>query len=174
MFHTKTSQTHDYTYTNYITVMKTLGLERSCGTSKKFRVPTWYVPENKGVPDRNIGVPPVRKYANYRTLRGEFCGQTLLMNGICWCCKQRVRYRVTGAWIFFLYNYIYKQRKISGLPWQLRYWLLCKWRHQLQLSLSGVFRILMDPTASFKTEYILGLYLQFNQKGRTVYWAFNC
>jgi hypothetical protein len=24
--------------------------------------------ENKEVPERNIGVPPVRKYANYRTL----------------------------------------------------------------------------------------------------------
>jgi hypothetical protein len=84
MFHATTSQTHDYTtYTNYITVMKTLGLERSCGTSKKFRVPTRYVPENKGVPDRNIGVPPVRKYENYRTLRGEVCRQTLLLNGIC-------------------------------------------------------------------------------------------
>ena len=35
----------------------------------EFRVPTWYVAENKEVPDRNIGVPPVRKYANYRTLR---------------------------------------------------------------------------------------------------------
>jgi hypothetical protein len=31
-------------------------------------VPTWYVAENKEVPDRNIGVPPVRKYANYPTL----------------------------------------------------------------------------------------------------------
>jgi hypothetical protein len=30
--------------------------------------PTWYVAENKEVPDNNIGVPPVRKYANYRTL----------------------------------------------------------------------------------------------------------
>jgi hypothetical protein len=27
-----------------------------------------YVAENKEVPDSNIGVPPVRKYANYRTL----------------------------------------------------------------------------------------------------------
>jgi hypothetical protein len=27
---------------------------------------TWYLVE---VPDRNIGVPPVRKYANYRTLQ---------------------------------------------------------------------------------------------------------
>jgi hypothetical protein len=26
------------------------------------------VAENKEVPDSNIGVPPVRKYANYRTL----------------------------------------------------------------------------------------------------------
>jgi hypothetical protein len=33
------------------------------------RVPTWYVVENKEVPGRNIiGVPPVRKYANYRIL----------------------------------------------------------------------------------------------------------
>jgi hypothetical protein len=35
------------------------------------RVPrtyTWYVAENKEVPDSNIGVPLVRKYANYRTL----------------------------------------------------------------------------------------------------------
>ena len=35
---------------------------------------TWYLPtrtyvaENKEVPDSNIGVPPVRKYANYRSL----------------------------------------------------------------------------------------------------------
>jgi hypothetical protein len=29
------------------------------------RVPRTYVVEKKGVPDRNIGVPPVRKYANY-------------------------------------------------------------------------------------------------------------
>jgi hypothetical protein len=29
---------------------------------------TWYSIENKEIPDRNIGVPPVRKYANYRTL----------------------------------------------------------------------------------------------------------
>ena len=28
----------------------------------------WYLTENKEVPDRNIGVPPVRKYANYRTM----------------------------------------------------------------------------------------------------------
>ena len=28
-----------------------------------------YVAENKEIPDRNIGVPQVRKYANYRTLR---------------------------------------------------------------------------------------------------------
>jgi hypothetical protein len=27
-----------------------------------------YMAENKEVPDSNIGVPPVRKYANYRTL----------------------------------------------------------------------------------------------------------
>jgi hypothetical protein len=32
------------------------------------RVPRTYVTENKEVPDRNIGVPPVRKYANYRIL----------------------------------------------------------------------------------------------------------
>jgi hypothetical protein len=31
---------------------------------------TWYVAENKEVPDCNIGVPPVRKYASYHTLRG--------------------------------------------------------------------------------------------------------
>jgi hypothetical protein len=31
------------------------------------RVPRTYVVENKEVPDSNIGVPPVRKYANYRT-----------------------------------------------------------------------------------------------------------
>jgi hypothetical protein len=31
----------------------------------------WYVAENKEVPDSNIGVPPVRKYANYRTLNKE-------------------------------------------------------------------------------------------------------
>jgi hypothetical protein len=35
--------------------------------SKEFRVSTWYVAEDKEVPDSNIGVPPVRKYANYRT-----------------------------------------------------------------------------------------------------------
>jgi hypothetical protein len=29
----------------------------------------WYLVENKEVPDRNIGVPPVRKYAIY--LRAE-------------------------------------------------------------------------------------------------------
>jgi hypothetical protein len=36
------------------------------------RAPRTYVvhaAENKEVPDRNIGVPPVRKYANYRTLK---------------------------------------------------------------------------------------------------------
>jgi hypothetical protein len=27
-----------------------------------------YLAENKEIPDRNIGVPPVHKYANYRTL----------------------------------------------------------------------------------------------------------
>jgi hypothetical protein len=27
-----------------------------------------YMAENREVPNRNIGVPPVRKYANYRTL----------------------------------------------------------------------------------------------------------
>ena len=32
------------------------------------RVPRTYVAENKEVPDSNIGVPLVRKYANYRTL----------------------------------------------------------------------------------------------------------
>ena len=32
------------------------------------RVSRTYMVENKGVSDRNIGVPPVRKYANYRTL----------------------------------------------------------------------------------------------------------
>jgi hypothetical protein len=31
-------------------------------------LPRWYVAENKEVPDSNIGVPPVRKCANYRTL----------------------------------------------------------------------------------------------------------
>ena len=41
--------------------------------SKSWRVYlqyTWYVVENKEVPDRNIDVhvPPVRKYADYRTL----------------------------------------------------------------------------------------------------------
>jgi hypothetical protein len=34
------------------------------------------VAENKEVPDSNIGVPPVRKYANYRTLHGN---QTLVI-----------------------------------------------------------------------------------------------
>ena len=36
----------------------------------EFRVPRWDLIKNKEVhvPDRNIGVPPVRKYANYRTL----------------------------------------------------------------------------------------------------------
>ena len=33
-----------------------------------FRVPTWYLPKNKEVPDHKFGVPPVRWYANYRTL----------------------------------------------------------------------------------------------------------
>ena len=33
----------------------------------RVRVPTWYVAENK-VSDHDIGVPPLRKYANYRTL----------------------------------------------------------------------------------------------------------
>jgi hypothetical protein len=61
MFHAKTSQTH-------------LGLEKVMWYQQKIstqiaRVPrTWYVAENKEVPDSNIGVPPVRKYANYRTL----------------------------------------------------------------------------------------------------------
>jgi hypothetical protein len=32
------------------------------------RVLRTYVAENKEVPDSNIGVPTVRKYANYRTL----------------------------------------------------------------------------------------------------------
>jgi hypothetical protein len=31
-------------------------------------VPMWYLVKNKEVPDRNIGVPMVRNYANYRTL----------------------------------------------------------------------------------------------------------
>ena len=35
---------------------------------QEFRIPTWYLTENKEVPDRNIGVPPVHKYAIYRTL----------------------------------------------------------------------------------------------------------
>jgi hypothetical protein len=56
---------------NY-TVLNTLGLERSYGTktlsTQIARVPCTYVVENKDVPDRNICVPPVRKYANYRTL----------------------------------------------------------------------------------------------------------
>ena len=41
--------------------------------------------ENKEVPDSNIGVPPVRKYANYRILRKAQiepplieCGELLL------------------------------------------------------------------------------------------------
>jgi hypothetical protein len=29
---------------------------------------TWYLAENKEITDRNIGVPLVRKYMNYRTL----------------------------------------------------------------------------------------------------------
>ena len=33
----------------------------------KSRVPTWCVAENKEAPEYNIGVPPVRRYANYRT-----------------------------------------------------------------------------------------------------------
>jgi hypothetical protein len=28
----------------------------------------WYLPKNKEVPDHKFGVPPVRWYANYRTL----------------------------------------------------------------------------------------------------------
>ena len=36
------------------------------------RVPHTYVAENKEVPDSNIGVPPVRKYANYRTLPVDY------------------------------------------------------------------------------------------------------
>jgi hypothetical protein len=40
--------------------------------STQFRVPTWYVAENKEVPDSNIGIPPVRKYANYRTLHNYY------------------------------------------------------------------------------------------------------
>jgi hypothetical protein len=39
------------------------------------RVPTWYSAKNKEVPDCNFGVPLVRWYANYRTLRGK---------GACW------------------------------------------------------------------------------------------
>jgi hypothetical protein len=31
------------------------------------------VAENKEVPDSNIGVPPVRKYVNYRTLVRQIC-----------------------------------------------------------------------------------------------------
>ena len=59
-------------------VLNTLGLEWSCGTRKVrmqiARVGAYtysiYVVENKEVPDRNIDVrvPPVRKYADYRTL----------------------------------------------------------------------------------------------------------
>jgi hypothetical protein len=56
-------------------VLNNLGLERSNGTSKKlsmqmeeYHVPTWYMSEKTELPDRNIGVPPVRKYAIYRTL----------------------------------------------------------------------------------------------------------
>jgi hypothetical protein len=37
------------------------------------RVPRTYVVENKEVPDSNIGVPPVCKYANYRTLSKYTC-----------------------------------------------------------------------------------------------------
>jgi hypothetical protein len=36
------------------------------------------VAENKEVPDRNIGVPPVRKYAKYRTLIVGFTLVTLI------------------------------------------------------------------------------------------------
>ena len=67
---------HTYIYTNKITVLNTLGLERSyiCYQQKvtdiaEFRVPTWYLAENKEVPDRNVGVPSyVHKYAIYCTL----------------------------------------------------------------------------------------------------------
>ena len=30
--------------------------------------PTWYIAENKELPDRDTDLPSVRKYANYRTL----------------------------------------------------------------------------------------------------------
>ena len=35
--------------------------------------------ENKGVPDRNIGVLPVHKYANYRTLSSLSLSLSLLL-----------------------------------------------------------------------------------------------
>jgi hypothetical protein len=59
------------------------------------------VAENKEVPDSNIGVPPVRKYANYRTLdrtsrennlvvlEVSFCGNTeLIRYGSYWNSRQ--------------------------------------------------------------------------------------
>ena len=35
--------------------------------------------KNKEVPDRNIGVPPVRKYANYHTLSSLSLSSSLLL-----------------------------------------------------------------------------------------------
>ena len=61
-------------------------------TSQKYDIPTklrvsthiavvprtmWYVAENREVQDRNIGVPPVCKYASYRTLGNTLLHHTL-------------------------------------------------------------------------------------------------
>jgi hypothetical protein len=53
------------------------------------RVPTLYVVENKEVPDRNIGVPPVRKYAIYRTL-----GHATRPKSMCDIIIERVFFKV--------------------------------------------------------------------------------
>ena len=83
MIHAQTFHTDLYTFAH--TVLNTLDLVRSCQWYKQnantyiARVPrtynpTWYLVENKEVPDHNnIGVPPVRKYANCRTLGGGGC-----------------------------------------------------------------------------------------------------
>jgi hypothetical protein len=77
MFHAKTCQT--YTCTDLITILNTSGLESYINYWYQKKVSTqiarvartystWYLAANKEVADRNIGIPPVRKYANYRTL----------------------------------------------------------------------------------------------------------
>jgi hypothetical protein len=68
MFHAKTSQTHDiptklrywipWTWKGHVLPAKNKYAD-SKSSAYAYGVPTWYVAENKEVPDSNIGVPPV-------------------------------------------------------------------------------------------------------------------